>query len=278
MKENIIMYGIGGIPYVEAALLFLLFMIATKGHTSIRVLKACEEYTSFLMEKNRNSTWYHRKEIWLKKNGASFHYGKWINPTSYLALCIVMSLVGGVVFIRISVGYGVLAAIFLFFLPGWLLRYLNQRDNTRFLTEIKLVYQALELQIRAGVYVSDALTECYSAVHEERIRTALLELAGNIVMKSDIYEALEYFQEKFDNRYVDALCITLLQALESGQAVELLGDISEQIKDMETIVLAKRKSALDRRITFYQLAVLAAVLGIVLYACITHMFATAVQF
>ena len=35
------------------------------------------------------------------------------------------------------------------------------------------------------------------------------------------------------NRYIDALCITILQACESGQAVELLGDIGEQLKDME---------------------------------------------
>ena len=51
---------------------------------------------------------------------------------------------------------------------------------------------------------------------KRRLRQACLDLAGDIVMKADIYEALEHFQEKFDNRYVDSLCITILQALESG--------------------------------------------------------------
>ena len=52
-------------------------------------------------------------------------------------------------------------------------------------------------------------------------------------------------QDCFDNRYIDSLCIILLQALESGQVVELLGDIGEQIKDMEQSVLEKKKNALD---------------------------------
>ena len=74
---------------------------------------------------------------------------------------------------------------------------------------------------------------------------------------------------------MDSLCITILQALESGQAVELLGDIGEQIKDMEETVLARKKAALERSITFYQLGILIAVLGIALYACVTYMFGAA---
>jgi hypothetical protein len=71
---------------------------------------------------------------------------------------------------------------------------------------------------------------------------------------------------------VDSLCITVLQALESGQAVELLGDIGEQLKDMEGTVLERRKGKLERSITFYQLGILVVVLGIALYACVTYMF------
>lgn len=89
--------------------------------------------------------------------------------------------------------------------------------------------------------MTDALAECYGSVQEQRLRAALLDLAGDIVMKADIYEALDRFQNRFDNRYVDSLCITILQALESGQALALLGDISEQIKDMEETVLERKR-------------------------------------
>ena len=95
---------------------------------------------------------------------------------------------------------------------------------------------------------------------------------AEIVIKADIYEALDRFQGKFDNRYIDSLCITMLQALESGQALELLADIGEQIKDMEETVLERKKGRLERSITFYQLGILVVVLGIALYACVTYMF------
>lgn len=272
------MLGLKIVSIVIAVLVFILLVVLSHRHPPQLVLTAYEELIGFVRERNRNSGWYRRTDAWLQKNGASFHYGKWLNPTVYLALKIILAFAGMLVLSGLGWGYGMLLATVLFFLPGWMLTYLNRKDNLLLLPEIKLVYHSLEMQIKAGVYMMDAMAECYGGVREKRLRQALLELTGDIVMKADIYEALERFQGKFDNRYIDSLCITLLQALESGQAVELLGDISEQIKDMETVVLERKKGALDRSITFYQLGVLAAVMGVVLYACITNMYAAAVTF
>lgn len=278
MVEEQIMWWLSVLPIVAALLVFCLLSCLSIRHPPRMILKNCEEFVGLLQEKSKSSSWYCRTEQYLVQNGAGFHYGKWMNPTAYLALRIVLAFLGLLVLSGISVGYGILLGVILFFLPGWLLVYLNRKDNLTLLSEIKLVYHSLEIQIKAGVYVMDAMAECYSSVRERRLRQALLELAGDIVMKSDIYQALERFQGKFDNTYIDSLCITILQALESGQAVELLGDIAEQIKDMESVVLERKKAALDRSITFYQLGVLAAVMGVVLYACISHMYSSAIGF
>lgn len=243
-----------------------------------RLLKAYRELSGLLREKGCGSGRYQRSKQWLEKNGASFHYGKWVEPVRFLALRLVLGLAGLSAGLPLGEGYGIAGFLLLFFLPPGMLVYLNKRDNERLLPELKLMYHALELQIRAGVYVTDALAECYGSVGEKRLRQALLELAGDIVMKADIYDSLEKFQGKFDNRYVDALCITIFQALESGQAVELLRDMGEQIKDMEKNVLEKRKAALDRRITFCQLGVMTVVLGLALYACVSYMFGAAATF
>ena len=112
----------------------------------------------------------------------------------------------------------------------------------------------------------------------ELLKQALLELAGDLVMRAELEEQLVKFQGKFDNRYIDSLCMILLQAMESGQSVDLLGDLSEQIKDMEAAVLGQKKEALDRSVTFYQLGILVAVMGLVLYACVTQMFTAVTGF
>lgn len=262
---------------VAAVLLFMALLRFATYHPEKLVLRQYEELSGLLAEKQRNSSWYHRTEKKLERNGASFHFGKWMNPTCYLVIRILFAAAGLLALGRLAMGYGVLSAILLFFLPEWLLFYLNRQDNVKMLSEIKLVYHALEIQIKAGVYVTDALAECYGSVREKRLQQALLDLAGSIVIKSDIYEALDHFQQKFDNRYIDSLCITILQACESGQAVELLSDIGEQLKDVETAVMNNKKSSLDRSVTFYQLGMLVAVLAVIIYACVSYLFTSAVN-
>lgn len=276
MDREQIWFLLKTMPVVSAALTFALFAtLCRECHPERLILATWKEIAGFLRKKEHGSGWYHHTRQWLAKNGAVFHYGKWAGPEGYLTVRVVLAMAGLAAGTNIGLPFGAAAAAALFFLPGWLLLYLNGRDNERLLPELKLVYHALEIQIRAGVYLTDALAECYGSVREKRLRDALLDLAGDIVMKADIYNALERFQGKFDNRYIDALCIIILQALESGQALELLGDIGEQVKDMEEAVLQRRKTALDRKITFYQLGVLAVVLGIALYACVTYMFGAA---
>lgn len=279
MEERQILWMLKLLPVVSALLTVLFFyVLRTAYHPERLVLKAYRELSGLLEERGKRSVWYQRTERWLRKNGAAFHYGKRIDPARFLAVRIVLALFGFLALSGVSIWAGLGGLVCLFFLPVLLLDYLNRQDNENMLPELKLVYHALEIQIQAGVYVTDALSECYGSVQGQRLRTALLDLAGDIVMKADIYDALDRFQNRFENRYIDSLCITILQALESGQALALLGDISEQIKDMEESVLERKKSALDRSITFYQLGVLIVVLGIALYACVTYLFGAAANF
>lgn len=279
MEEMQIRVVVNAVSALTAAEVFLaLRMLGKNGHRRKRLLKAYYEISGLLREKGRCSNYYQRVMQWLLKNGASYHYGKWVEPVRFLACCMVFGLAGALACAPLGAGCGAAAFSLLAFLPVVLLHYLNKRDNEKLLPELKLVYHALEIQIRAGVYVTDALAECYGNVQEKRLRQALLELAGDIVMKADVHDSLEKFQGKFSNSHIDSLCIIILQALESGQAVELLRDIGEQVKDMEAAVLERKKAALDRKITFCQLGVLTVVLGIALYLCVNYMFGAAALF
>lgn len=259
------------LPWLGAGslwLLLFLFAYEYKGRSMevFRVLGTYRELAGWVKRRQGYQSLYGRLEAFLKSYGAAFYYGSWIRPTSYLAMRILVSVTGALIVGMNGVCYGMLCGCMLYGLPRWLLWYLNERDNRRMLPDIRMVYHALEIQLKAGVYITDALAECYRAVSDRRLRRALLDLAGDIVMNADVLQALEHFQGSFRNRYIDALCITVLQALESGQAVELLQDVGEQIKDMEQTMLQRQKSGLERRLTFYQLGILAAVLGISLYA------------
>ena len=268
------------LPLAASASLFLAMMLLCVFGQEGRV-RAQNGYRKAVMriaDRGRELAWYQRTELWLERNGVKYHLGIKVAPMTYLAFRIGLAAALFVVFWMLAPAYGVLAGGIGFFLPTVLVLYMNRKDNLRMLPELKLMYHSLEIQTRAGVYVTDTLAELYGSVWERRLKQALLELAGDLVMRADLGEALERFQKKFDNRYIDSLCMIILQATESGQAVDLLGDLSEQIKDMEAAVLGQKKEALDRSVTFYQLGILVAVMGLVLYACVTQMFTAATSF
>lgn len=279
MTEQEILWGMHFAEAAAAGAVLLGIGLLQRGAVcENKVLGAYRELAGLLREKQKGSSLYLQLELWLRKKGAAYHYGTWVNPTSFVTLSLILAVAAGAVCSTLGSLYGPAAAVIAGVMPAVLLVLMNKQDVERQLPELKLIYHALEIQIKAGVYVTDALAECYGSVQEERLKTALLEMAGDIVMKADIVNSLERFQSKFDNAYVDSLCITILQALESGQAVELLRDIGEQVKDMEETVLARKKASLDRAITFCQLGVLTVVLGLALYICVNYMFQSAVLF
>ena len=263
------------IAIMTASLILIVTAVCKPG----KLLLQTYEEISVGLKKSRKGLFDYRKlEAFLERNGADFHFGRWINPISYMVMRFMTGGIGMLLGVYYEVWLGFILAVVFFLLPEMMLVWLNGKDNERMLPELKLVYNAMSMQIKAGVYVTDALAECYGSVREARLRQALLTLSGDISMKADVEEALEGFQAKFDNQYIDALCITILQALESGQAVDLLSDIGEQIKDMEVTIMSRKKSNLDRSITFYQLGILSAIMVVVLYACVVHMLTAVVNF
>lgn len=273
MEEMTIHRILQGIQLFMALLIGLQWIrLAAGGRTGEVVLRAYDTLCMHARQKKGRLWDYEKWEEFLRVNGAGYHYGRWINPVSYLTICLALTGAGFLIGLSQGLILGIAAAVLATCLPGILLERMNRRDNEAMLTELNLLYNALAIQIRAGVYVTDALAEVYGSVKQIRLRDGLQALSGDIVMKADLGEALERFQGQFNNRYIDSLCITILQAMESGQAVELLGDIADQIKDMELTLQSRKKERLDRSVTFYQLGIFAAIIVVVLYACLEHMF------
>lgn len=123
-------------------------------------------YDTFCMQarSRKSRLWdYEKWEEFLRVNGAAYHYGKWINPVSYLTLCLVTAGAGFLIGLAWGLPVGIAGAALAAFLPGILLERMNRRDNEAMLTELNLVYNALAIQIRAGVYVTDAWRRCMAA-------------------------------------------------------------------------------------------------------------------
>lgn len=231
-----------------------------------------------LKEVNRGFFQYDRTNRFLMSHGAASHYGSGMTPLKYMILRVVCAAACFLIGSWLG-AFGAVAAMLLgFWLPSLLLIRLDQQDNLKMTPQLQALYNALQEQIKAGVYVTDALAECYRGIEKGRLRTALEGLSGEIMLGRPFGEAMQHFNDCFNNGTIDSLCVILVQAQVSGQSVELLGDMAEQIKDMQAAALLRKKEQLNRRETFCIFGILSVIIAILLYACISTMMRSASSF
>lgn len=211
---------------------------------------------------------YQELQQFLKKNGAEYVIGKFAEPVKYLGLCITLfaigMLIGSGIHPVLMLVLGGLAAV----LPGTLILHENGAYNDKILGDIQMVYQFIAIQTAAGVYISDALQECYESVINKRMRRALARLSDEIAMGNDMVKALDDFSGSFDNAYINTLCVIIRQSMESGRSIDLLSDVSEQLKEVEENILYKKRERLSRRIGLLQLLFFSGLIAFLLYAFI----------
>ena len=272
MLKNIIII----LPVIIALLVFaLVISIARSYHPGKVVYRTYIKINNTLKEKKTGFFDYEKTNDFLTANGAVFHYGRWIEPVKYLVLQICLAAVLFILGMRFHFLMAIIFFVAGFALPGMLLIYLNKADNQKMMKDIQLLYDSLQVQIKSGVYVSDALSESYRNIEKGRLRTALEELAGELYMKNSIAECVSHFNKKFNSPFIDSLCVILNQAQESGQAADLLKDMAAQIDDMRSALQMKRKEQLNRVTTFCLMGIMASILGVVVYACMMTMFHSA---
>lgn len=254
-------------PFVTALLCLALIVTMAATFNPKRIfIKTYERVNDHLKERKSGLFDYGRINDFIRANGASYHYGKWIDPLKYIALSILCASLLLFITIRYHWIIAIASSVIGYLIPRLLLISLNKKDNRKMLPQIQTIYNALTVQIKAGVHVTDAMAECYSRLPPGRLREALEEVSADLFVRNSFEESINKFNQKFNNSFIDALCIILLQAQESGKAVELLRDMSEQIKDMHAALLLRKKASLQRTVTFCVLGVVGSFLIITIYA------------
>lgn len=271
MKEILATTSIKFIPWVISSLTFaLMFLVALSYRPKQYIEKAYDEISSQLQ--NRNRGLYDKIDKFLLANGAYYYYEHLINPINYLAIRITIAAIAFSVGIKIEWYLSVIFAMIGFGLPKLYFIYKNRRDNIKMMPQIQSVYLSLIVQTKAGVYITDALAECYQNFKECRLTKAMEEMSAEFYINPSFENAIDHFNEKFNNESIDALCIILKQSQESGKAVKALEDMSSHLKDLKAERLARKKDDLDRSTTFCILVLLVTVLAVIIYALVSEMY------
>lgn len=210
---------------------------------------------------------FHSIQKFLKTRGAVYMFGEMATPVTFLLVKLLAFLLLFMVGISFnSIPAGLILGVIGFFMPDILLNVSNSIDNDTMLSDIKCIYDTLRIQTKAGVFLSASLCECYLAVKNRRLKSALLELTNDISTRREIDDALERFNEKFDFGQIDIFCIVIRQSMESGRSVKVLEDLSLQMNDLQRAINMKEKEALDRKVQVIELMLFIGLLAVTVYS------------
>ena len=222
---------------------------------------------------------FHSIQKFLKTRGAVYMFGEMATPVTFLLVKLLAFLLLFMVGISFdSIPAGLILGVFGFFMPDILLNVSNSMDNDTMLSDIKCIYDTLRIQTKAGVFLSASLCECYLAVKNRRLKSALLELTNDISTRREIDDALERFNEKFDFGQIDIFCIVIRQSMESGRSVKVLEDLSLQMNDLQRAINMKEKEALDRKVQVIELMLFIGLLAVTVYSLGVEVISSALIF
>ena len=222
---------------------------------------------------------FHSIQKFLKARGAVYMFGEMATPVTFLLVKLLAFLLLFMVGISFnSILAGLILGVFGFFMPDILLNVSNSMDNDTMLSDIKCIYDTLRIQTKAGVFLSASLCECYLAVKNRRLKSALLELTNDISTRREIDDALERFNEKFDFGQIDIFCIVIRQSMESGRSVKVLEDLSLQMNDLQRAINMKEKEALDRKVQVIELMLFIGLLAVTVYSLGVEVISSALIF
>lgn len=249
-------------------LLLLIFMKIKWKENMEKTMDAGADFAGRILKKSKMSFLnFDSIQRFLKSKGAVYLFGDTATPVTFVTVKVLLLLL--LFLMGVSIG-GILPGMFFgmvgFFLPDMLLTVSNSADNDAMLEDIKCIYDTLRIQTKAGVYLSASLCECYLAVKNRRLKSALLELTNDISTRHEIEDALERFNEKFDCSQIDIFCIVIRQSMESGRSVKVLEDLSLQMNDLQHAINLKEKEALDRKVQIIELLIFVGLLAVTIFS------------
>ncbi len=213
----------------------------------------------------RKRSSYEDKMMELSKLGVNYHIGRNISPSEYLMIQFGCGVLLGVAGVFMVGPLGCLAALLGYVLPTAFFRYQNERDNEKMLSDIKTIYDTMIVSMEAGVFLTEAIADCYQQVEHKRLKKALLELNSELIATNQIEESVNKFEMKFSNDYISNLCVILRQAGESGMSVNMLSDMAKHMTDVSGALNIKKQKKLDGEGVKIEIMLYIGIIAVCLY-------------
>lgn len=156
-------------------------------------------------------------------------------------------------------------AIFGFYIIDILNHYSNKDDMNKIRMDLADVYDLINLQIIAGVYIGHALVEAYTVCKNKRLKKSLIKLAAKINLSKNIEKALDDFNAEYSMPEIESFVSTIKGCINSGSYEEALDDQSSSLKTVNAIYVEKQTEKIDLWMLLIDMLIFMGILAIILF-------------
>lgn len=229
--------------------------------------KSTDLITERIKRNNKGYFSYDRIYKYLKTRGNPMD----LSPAGFLILKVLFSIIFFIILLGKDILASILAAIFGFFLLDLLHDLSDKNDMKKIRLQIADVYDFLNIQTAAGVFIGTALTEAYLIVRNKRLKKALAELCAEINLTKNIEVSLDNFNENFISVEIDAFVLTIKQSLKTGKSQQALEDLANSQKDANLVLLQEETDRVKSTKTIIQILMYMGILAVVFYGLFTEL-------
>lgn len=205
---------------------------------------------------------------YLKKNGRMVEGVRNTTPEMYILTKILLTVLFTLIAL-IFTGNIFLAIIFAIFgmtFQDILIWSTNREDNRNMIEDIQRIYELISLQTRSSRYISDTFYDCYYFTKNSRLKRALLEMDAEVKITHNLSNALEEFDNKFNNESISLLVRSIRQASKAGQLASSLDQMKEEMMSLQEVHNHMYEDDLATKFTFILITIFGSTVFIMIYA------------
>lgn len=223
-----------------------------------------------VMQRNKNTrsmfSYEYCKER-LDRSGVTYYSRGHVTPLVYLVYK-VGCIIAGIVLTFTSGITGILLAVAAYVIPDYLAKSRNTHDNRQMLGGIMDVYDVILLQVNSGEYITKILVDAYMVAKHPRLKAALMELTGDIIVSNDLAASMELFGKKFDNDNINNLVVLVKQLADTGVSEDMIKDIRNYLAILQENYNKYEQDSIEHKCSACTIAVFICLVGFILFACV----------
>lgn len=242
-----------------------------------KIQEKLDQMISMKGEYESNTNSYSKFNNYLKKKNGYFSYDRindYLNslgnpldltPAAYIIAKFSLALITFISFLTVNTFLALIGCLIAFFIIDICFRLSDKKDMKSIKLELSDVYDLINIQVSAGVFVGTALTEAYLIVTNKRFKKSLTLLSAEIAVTNNIESALDKFSKSFRSIEIDTFVMTIKQSFKTGRIQQAIEDSSNSLKEVNQLIIQEQTNRINTQKNFIQLAMYLGIIFVILY-------------